>query len=510
MMKKGSILNWFRRKNSPVINNVTNSKDEKLKIVDTTPTPTINNSKKETNVDQKKDFIIKPNRFGTSNTSNNEEKDVNFINEKKKESSEIDIELQPSIKPNPVNDRIIIINDERDTLIKPIKPSPIKPVIQSNKEKNKDKEEEKTFDEKLILDDITIKTNTLDEIEKMIKKNYYEIQGIKYELEILEDKEKDEIITEEIEKLIDELEKLIRKFEKIKEAFYQNNFEEIYNHPNDDSYINHLIEEYKTSFKNNNLQEATILQINQIEEYIELINEVINVENKKDDLNKTLNDKKYELGIRDDEFEKAKDEYSDIEKINNYIESFITEQDIILKDIEYKVNTAENITKKAEYKSELAINYTRLLTSTLLLATTNVLPFNRRGGLLKTGLMAASIIGLASAVRIRTKESKVITNVSFTDYETELRSSMITIDDMTSMINNAMLDIKFLREDFIKEFSEYTNAIPEYTELITKLDTIEKDLTVKQEIAKEYDKKVKDTVNKNNIKIKRLEEEYPN
>lgn len=529
MKNKGSIFNWFRRKKVAPIK-------ERKEIINTTPIPVVNNEEKEPPIEKKPNFIKRPNRVAPPAVPSKEEKTTSVIGENNseqkpdfivrpsrgipptipnkeednKDKSEIEIKQKTNI--NPIDDRNTIANDERDTLIKPVKPSSIRPIIHPKGEDNKDKveDENKTFDETFVLDDITIKTNTLDEIEKMLRANYHEIQTIQYELEILEEKEQDEVITTEIEKLIDELEKLIKKFEKIKNDFYHNNFEEIYNHPNDDNYINQLIAEYKTSFKDNNLQEATILQIEQIEEYIELINEIINIENKKDELSKTLSDKKDDLEIRDDEFEKMKDEYSDIEKTNNYIETFINEQEFILKNIEHKVNTAENITKKAEYKSELAINYTRLLTSTLLLAATNVLPFTRRGGLLRTGLIAASVIGLASAIRVRTRETSVITNVTFTDYAKEIRSNINSINDMTSMLDNAMLDIRFLKENFIKEFSEYIDVIPEYTELITKLDTIEKDLTVKQELAKEYDRKLEEILDKNNVKVKRLEEEYPN
>lgn len=434
--------------------------------------------------------------------------DIPIINNETEKGKKIEERELPIKK----NERITIIKPKRHIGIDehPFTPddNDEKPIEKENKKKN---EINKIFiNEETVLNDVTIDIDTLDEIEKMLIKNYNEIQAIKYELDLLEKQEDDTHTKYEIEILLEELKLIIKKFEQIKKDFYSSNFEEIYNHSDDNNYIGLLINEYKNAVKNNELSEDVINGIKQIEEYITLINDIIEVETKKDDVEKKLDDKKEKLGIRDNEFEDMKIEYSNIEKMNNYIDGFSNEYNIIIKDIENKVAKSEEIKKTAEYKSELVVNHNRLLISTLLLAATPAIPFTRGGNLLKMGLMMSAIGGISSSFRVRTKESKVTTQINFTDYAKEIQTSINSVQDMSLMIDKTRLDIKNIREEFIREFGEYINQIPEYYDLISNLDKIEKDLLVKASIAKEYDQKLEDVLEQNNVKVKRLEDEIIN
>lgn len=520
MKKKSSILNWFRQRFSKQNSNF-NSKDSFKPSNINKKTHQINHNtiedKKNTtpSLSPINNIKEKTNEQNINNTNiNNQESPKR---DKKEQPKELKILSKPTSKSfNEEKEKgraEEVILEENETIILE-KPKTI--ILEKNDEINlvENGEIETTndniFEEKSdISNDIIIKTNALGEIEKIIQKNYYKIQEIQYELKILEQQEKDEVLTDEINKLIDELNAIRKRFEQIKKEFWQSNYEEIYKFPNNDNYISHLIEEYKASLKNND-NNTSLLAIKEIQEYINIINDIIDIEKRKDVIEEKLENKKEKLGIRDNDFEDFKDNCIDIDKINNYVASFVTEQDYIIKDIESKVNMASNITKTAEYKTELAINYTRLLTSTLLLATTSLIPNTRRGNMLKIGLMFASVAGLSSAIRLRTKESKVTTKVTFIDYAKEIRSSINNVSDMSLMIDKTMLDIKFLKEEFKKDFGEYKNSIKEYYDIITKLDTIEKDLIVRQQIVKEYNTKLNKTLNKNNVKVKRLEEEYPN
>ncbi|MBQ7136867.1 MAG: hypothetical protein IJO43_02685 [Bacilli bacterium] len=443
----------------------------------------------------------------------------------------------PNVPKKEVVCEIPTNKNERETIIKPTRTIGIEPLQEVDKKQKKldstlKPEQNKKDDIKIKEDienyipskiyakdtveneenynDISIKTNTLDEIEKMLIINYNEIQTIKYELDILEEKEQDEVILDETEKLIEYLNKLIKRFEQIKKEFYQTNLDKITVHANNDNYISQLIEEYKTTMKDNNLNESVLKNIKQIEEYISLIDDIIFIETKKDDISNRLNSKKETLKIRDQEFDELKDKYTDVEKINNYIGLFSKEYNYIIKEIETKVSNATNITKKAEYKSETAINYARLLTSTLVLATTPAIPFTRGGNILKMGLMIAAVSGISSSIKVRAKESKVTTKINFIDYEEEILSNINSIKDMSLMIDKSMVDIKNIKKEFQKEFSEYANLIPEYYEMMANLDSIEKELLVKYNISREYNQKLNTVLEKNNTKVKRLEEEIPN
>ena len=142
------------------------------------------------------------------------------------------------------------------------------------------------------------------------------------------------------------------------------------------------------------------------------------------------------------------------------------------------------------------------------MATTAIIPPTKNGNLLKIGLIASSVAGLSSVVRMSTKEKKVITKIDYIDYEQNIKSSINNINDIDKTITKSLKDIKELKKDFTKEFAKYKNIIPGYTELLVKLDTLEKDLITKSNIAKEYDQKLQTVLKENNVKVKRLEEKH--
>lgn len=491
-MKQKKELLWWLRRRSIAKTRIVQNNEKNINVTKQEQQNKENEIDEETKIEQSK---------------NNQEQIIPIIEEKETIVTPSDREL-----PSKKNERITIIKPNRKIGFNEVFSTEDELNEVNNKKDTPKLKQEEDFDkdfinEQNVLNDVSINVDTLDEIEKMLITNHNEIQNIKYELDVLEQKEEDEILTEEIERLIEQLKQLIKKFEEIKKDFYSTNLFDIYNHSTNNNYIALLINEYKVSIKENNLNEDIIQGIKQIEQYISLINDIIVVENNKDDIEHKLDNKKKKLNIRDNEFEDLKIEYSNIEKMNNYLDGFSREYNNIIKDIETKVAQSENIKKTAEYKSELVVNHSRLLASTLLLASTPMIPFTRGGNLLRMGLMMGAIGGISSSFRVKTRESKVTTHINFTDYAKEIQTSINSVQDMSLMIDKTRIDIKNIKEEFIREFGEYITSIPEYIELMTNLDTIEKDLLIKASIAKEYDKKLVQTLEENNVKVKRLEED---
>lgn len=357
---------------------------------------------------------------------------------------------------------------------------------------------------------LEIKMAILNRVENLIKEEYYELNKINEELKVIEKEDKDELTKKEIENLIEKLKEIIKRFEKIKKEFYSNHYDKIPNGTINDSYINELIEDYKISLKNNDLETLPSIQIKEIEEYIDIIQAITIIENKSTEVKDNLEDKKDELNIADKEMDEYLESFDKIEKINTYIDSFSKEQAQIINDIRKKVDEKDKITKTVEYKTELAINYSKLLASTLLMATTAVIPQTKTGNLLKLGLMIAAVSSMSKAVRMSTKESKVTTKITSIDYTDSIKSGLSNINEMDKMVSQSLKDIKSMKNEFQKTFTSYKNIIPEYSNILAKLDSVEKELVLKQQLAKEYENKLNNTLQKNNIKIKRLDEEYFN
>lgn len=357
---------------------------------------------------------------------------------------------------------------------------------------------------------INIKNTILEQIEKNIKDDYHKINEIKYQLELLETQEQDELNKEEANELIEKLNNLIKDFEKIKKNFYSNHYDKLKSIGINDTYINSLIEEYKTAIRDNNVKDLGLLQIKEIEEYIEIINNISIIEQKQDKLSTNINDKKERLDITLQKMEEFENSYSSIEKVSKYIASFSKEQNDLIKNIQDKVNESSIITKTAELQTELYLDYSKILASTLLMAATTMIPPTKAGNILKLGLMTISIANFTNAIKTTTKEKKVTTKTNYIDYESTIKSGLGNINNLDTLISNSIQDIKYLKKHFIKEMEEYKYAIPEYTDLLVKLDSVEKELISKKDIAKEYEEKLQNTLKKNNAKVKRLEEEYFN
>ena len=124
---------------------------------------------------------------------------------------------------------------------------------------------------------------------------------------------------------------MIKKFERIKKDFYNKNYDKINIVNLNDPYINDLINDYKENIKNNNLGIIGLLPIKEIEEYIQIINNIILIENKSYNINNQVEDKKEELEIKDLEldisqkttYEKLSDKFSlDEETAKMYMEKF--------------------------------------------------------------------------------------------------------------------------------------------------------------------------------------------
>lgn len=379
-----------------------------------------------------------------------------------------------------------------------------------------DKEEDIVLEEVITPPSYTdntliIKNAIIEEVEKNIKEDFYQLKKIKNELEIIQKEEEEkELELEEINQLIIKLQELIKKFEKLKKDFYKKNYDKINDFGLNNKYINDLIQEYKNSLKNNNVATDSLFQIKQIEEYIEIINNLASIEEDSYHLNNNLNDKKEELEIVDKDMNKFEDKYTDIDKITKYVDSFSKEQDSIITEIENKVEQSTKITKTAEYKTDLIIDYSKLLSSTLLMATTAIIPQTKTGNMLKLGLIVAAVANMTKVVKMSTKESKVTTRISKIDYSDSIKSSLVNINDMDTIIHNSLNDIKYMKQSFVNEFEPYKNVIKEYSSMLVKLDSLEKELIVKQQLAKTYETKLNNVLEKNNVKVKRLEEEYKN
>ena len=345
-----------------------------------------------------------------------------------------------------------------------------------------------------------------EELDEMLMKDSHDLSELKLEIDVLNKKEEDAVLVSEIKDLQKELDKLISKFKEIAKK-YDNIYETI-DYANikqlNDYYLNDLFIDYKEILQNEELWKSFGKDPKEIQEYINIVNSIIELESKKSDLKNKIDEKKEKLDIRDSEFDRLKDEYYSIDKINDYVRDFNKAQSNNLEKIKALVDKSVEVQKTIEHKREYTFNLGNALGGALLISGASFIPPNRRGNMLRIGLL---ITGIAALSRIITHEDKEEIEYSFdiTSYEKEINNGIKGINNVIDDIDKAFLDIKVIRDKIKEELGDYINDVPEFKELLININKVEKALSVQKDIAKNYSNEFSNTLKENNEKIKKLD-----
>ncbi len=499
----------FRKRPSFFVFNKERKKEDNIK--EKTITYGIDNAKEPSKEISKKEIKLEINS------------NPNIENKKILEDKKKIIENKKEIEAKKTVEDKKVLEDKKIDNIDPIEKEPIKPiptptkpitkVISKSKDKEKvikikkDKKENITNINKNDTNSLNITLSILNEIDIRLKKNYYEIQELSYNIDYLDKENKDNKTSQELEILIDKLQKLIQEFEKIKKKFYKENKELLASYCYNDD-ISALLDEYISLAKTGKAYNAVILQFKQIENYLNILNKIATIETKSDKLKNNLDEKLTIVNQKEKDSDNFYGNILEIEKMNDYITSYTATQSELLNKIKNKLLESEEVTKTVKYKSEIILNYSNLFTSTLLMATTAIIPPTKSGNFLKSCFMVATIVNALNLFKVRAKEKETITKVKFIDYEKDIKNNINNVYDINLMINKGINDISYLKKEFEHEFASYADSIPNYYEMLKKLDLIEKDLLAKSKIIKGYSEELNQALTTNNIKVKKLEEEY--
>lgn len=353
-----------------------------------------------------------------------------------------------------------------------------------------------------------LQISIIEEIDNLLRNDAYDLRDIKYRIEVLNQQEQDEVLLENIEKIQKELEDLIRRFDEIKKKY-----EYAYSNISikDIDMINDLnlgfsISDYIVNGKEGLDNSTTLDQIHEIEEFIDIINNIIEIEKQKDLVKESIDNKLVDYSIRDEEFDKLQDEYANVEGINAALDKYNLDIDAMLKSLNEKIANSEEITRRIEVTTEIVPDLNRIMQATILLASSKMVPPTPAGNLFRATLFISAAHMLAAAFTPRTEEREII-RTTVTDYSKDILNSKDSLKDVLGNIEDAFSKISYMKDTFEKEFSEFKNQIPEYDELIKNIFSIEKELTRQQTIAYDYSNRFDQALALNNEKVKKLEYE---
>lgn len=353
-----------------------------------------------------------------------------------------------------------------------------------------------------------IKISIIEEIETLLRNDMYDLRDIEYKIEVLQQQEKDEVLLENVERIQKELDDLIKRFNQIKDKY-----DDLYGYISikDMEFITGLgignaISDYIGNGKDGLDNSRTLDQINEIKEFIDIINNIIEIEKKKDDVEEKVEQKLDDFGIRDEDFVKLQDQYTNVEAISAKVEKYNIEITSALVDIEAKIANSVDISKRLETTTSLVPDFNRIMEATILMASTKLIPPTPIGHLFKASLFISAAHMMATAVMPKTEQKEVITT-TVTDYSRDIEVGKDNINSILNNIDTAFSEINYMKDTFEKEFSMYANQIPEYDKLIQNIFNIEKELSRQQAIAYNYSYSFDQALDKNNQKVKVLENE---
>lgn len=341
-----------------------------------------------------------------------------------------------------------------------------------------------------------------DEINRILKEDYYEIKDLEYQIKVLTQKEEDAVLTDEVEDLKIQLEALLERFDKLREKYEQieknKNFDSI--RLLDSNYLTYLLTEYKKEVEDKVIMDDLVERLEEAQDYISIMEKVVYIEKEREDLEKSVDEKKEDFSYRDLTYDDLEKSYNDIEKINSEVERFNISMDGILKNVENKIDKMGEVYTKVEQNTRLVVDTNRFFRAMIDFANASILPRNTRGNIMRGMLYADAIGNLRATLGIRTtREERQVSN--YTDYSKDILKGMSTIDDYVLKMDDAMDDLSDIRKTFKDEIEEYASEIPEFKEMLENMENMEKQLEEQKYLLNKYNNRMKRELERSNAKV---------
>jgi len=341
-------------------------------------------------------------------------------------------------------------------------------------------------------------------MRKELKKNFKTVSTITVIAETLIEKEKEETmylektlyftgdnlnldILEEIDILLQKIEDITLRLEALKREYNLN--EERYEWL-DSSELEYFLYHYYDNWKHIN-------PLNK-KEYKSIINNIEDILNRKKDLKKKIEKEKEKSIARNKSYDETIPKIEEIDKIS-------MQYDIILANASKRAKELEDLVNKIEEK-EIVTKYVEFINQFLIdMALLSGLGTLARSKNLSWIALTStlSLIMLKGLEKTYTKKSVKITYEAI-DYNNEINESLNNLDNTSNTLDEAISKISIIKSKCLEQFEGYLEQIPKFSELIKRMDFIQKMLEEKKEDLKILSLKMKDNLEQNEIKMKQL------
>ena len=329
--------------------------------------------------------------------------------------------------------------------------------------------------------------------EDKFKEIRLDLKNLKYEYALIEEKydhvkEKDEAdeILKRLDTLIDKVKELKSKLDIPNSDKYEN------------SYIYQLVEDYVSEFDNN----KAVSSIKSSDLYIDISNKIKELEQEKEYLKQKTIKKKKQLSIDEEKIKEIKKEKEKLEKENNKLKDFTKKADDELDKINKKIDKTIQINKEIQEKLSKANNMSTNLA--ILIGAEMMIP--TASSAKKVAVAATVGLYVLNKIFRKDKYKKIIKDeISTVDYSKEIESSLSSINKTISQLYDNLYDIGKMIYMLETEYSEYINN-SDFNKLLNNLHNIQKNVEEKRDNLLKIQQEQEKNLNKNNSKIKVLEE----
>ena len=328
--------------------------------------------------------------------------------------------------------------------------------------------------------------------EEELKEVRSELRKLSFEMGVLSDYSQDVNDSKEAEQLMDRLNTIISKVEELKKKMTPEQLS-LY----DDNYLYVLVENYLNDFKTGkpspDIKDSML--------YVLLAQKLEELDQKKDKLSLSLEDKKDKLQMNEHLLESMKEQYYNYDRFNTELLRFQSEQDQLLNDIRQKMANATRIEEKVEIQMK-ALNHQsgRLLG---LMGLQMMLPGARSArGLATTAALYMNFMRNVLNPQTVTHRYKVI---RVQDYSREIENSLTDLENISVFINKTSRYLRQTIKNFEETYKDYLDSIPEAKELLSNLYQVQSQIEEKEYELEQLKKEQQKNLEKNNQKVKTLD-----
>ena len=366
---------------------------------------------------------------------------------------------------------------------------------EKKEEKSEKKEESQSSEEKQTEIDKKIErlqsNKIVEKYEDKLMAIRHDLRNIIFEYNMIVDRNNKLQTKEEAEKLLDSLNKLIKKIDELKKKLDIPDSDKY-----DETYLYAIAEEYMKEFSNN----KPIKEIKSSPLYISISEKVKELDKAKNKLKKTIDDNKKSLGIKEAQVEKLKSNYDKMSDFDKKMDSFTTQAEKELKEVEDKVKNSVDIKREMEYRVVEANRMSRLLVG--LMAVEAMLPTNRstkRAALIATA--GAYVLNrLLNRRRVQVREN---VKVTVKDYSERIEKDLDKIEDVQKNLSKNCKELDKIISLLENDYKKVVSANSEYKELLINLKIIKSNLQEKEYDLKRINDDTKKSLDENNHKVMR-------